>query len=339
MSEDQVGETMDDSGTVAVCPRTLCDHGPFRKSVAERFPRIRWNESGQRLAGDDLARFLDGAARAVVGVEMLDARVISRVPSLRVVAKFGVGLDNLDLDALDAAGVEVGWTPGVNRRAVAELALAGTLALLRGLPEGDRQIRAGALAAGNWRAGVGRELCEQHVGVIGCGHVGLEVTRLMRALGARVSVHDVRDRREWLVPLGVEQVDLAALCGSADIVTLHASLDERSRGLLGRDELERLRSGAIVVNTARGELIDEGALLSALESGRVGGAFLDVLSVEPATPGPLVSHPKVLVSAHVGSRTEHAVAAMADAALSNLTCPISVAALRERLRAGLIEAG
>lgn len=329
---------MSNAGLVAVCPRGLCGYEPFRSAVAREYPSVRFNDSGHRLAGEELVAFLDGAERVVVGVERVDRAIVSRLPSLRVVVKFGVGVDNLDLDALETAGVEVGWTPGVNRRAVAELVLAGTLALLRGLPEGDRRIREGALRAGSWRPGVGRQLSDQHVGVVGCGHVGLEVARLMRALGASVSACDVRDRGEWLDPLGVPQVELDKLLDAADIVTLHASLNESSQGMLGKREIARLRPGGIVVNTARGELLDEDALFAALESGHVAGAFLDVLRDEPAAPGPLVSHPRVLVSAHVGWSTAHALETMAQAVLRNLGRPQPVPAFRARLEAGRIEA-
>lgn len=328
---------MSRAGRLAVCPRTLCSHEPFRAALASGTQDVRWNDSGRRLAGEELVSFLHEAEQAVVGIERLDARSIARLPSLRVVAKFGVGLDNLDLDALEAAGVRVGWTPGVNRRAVAELVLAGALSLMRGLPEGERQIRVGALAAGTWRAELGRQLADQHVGIIGCGHVGLEVARLMRALGARVSAHDILDRSEWLEPLGVPQVSLDELCGTADIVTLHTPLDESTRGLIGRQRLEQLQPGTIVVNTARGELIDEVALLEALDAGRIGGAVLDVLREEPAAPGPLVRHPRVLVSAHIGGSTEQSVRAMAGAALRNLSEAVPVPALRARLRAARIE--
>ena len=167
--------------------------------------------------------------------------------------------------------------------------------------------------------------------------MGLEVARLMRAVGARVVAHDVRDRRAWLEPLGVDQIELDELCAAADVVTLHASLDARSRGLFGAPCIERLRAGAVVVNTARGELLDEAALLAALDSGRISGAFLDVLQQEPAAPGRLVSHPRVLVSAHIGGSTDRAIAAMPKAALSNLDRAEPVSALRSRLHAGRIE--
>jgi D-3-phosphoglycerate dehydrogenase len=322
---------------IAVCPRTLCDHARFRALAHERYCDIRWNETGRRLEGEELVVFLSGAERVVVGIERLDAAIVARLPSLRVVAKFGVGLDNLDLNALEAAGVHVGWTPGVNRRAVAELTLAGVLALLRGLPEGDRRIRAGDLAAGTWRASAGRQLSDEQVGIIGCGHVGLEVARLMRAFGARVLAYDIRDRSEWLAPIGVPQVGLDELLPAADVVTLHTPLDETTRGLLDAKRIASLRTGAFVVNTARGGLIDEGALLDALDSGRIAGAFLDVLQDEPAAPGPLVTHPRVLVSAHIGGSTAQSIDAMADAALSNLENAAPVSALRARLREGQIE--
>lgn len=320
---------------VAVCPRTLSEHPPFADALADAGFTARWNRSGARLRGDDLRAFLDGASHAVVGVEELDAAWLPSL-GLRVVAKYGVGLDTLDLPALDAAGVQVGWTPGVNRRAAAELTLGLMLAALRHVGEGDRRVRDGAVAGG-WRPPPGRDLAGACVGVIGGGHVGLEVTRLLRAFGARVQVHDRRDRRPELGPLGAEQVPLDALLATSEVLTLHVPLDASTRGLLDGAALQRLPRSAVLVNVARGALVDEAALLDALETGHLGAAALDVRAAEPAAADALALHPRVLTTPHVGGGTHGAVAAMAGAALHNLLHPQSVTSLRARLDEGAIE--
>ncbi|HEY8429105.1 MAG TPA: NAD(P)-dependent oxidoreductase, partial [Sandaracinaceae bacterium] len=144
-------------------------------------------------------------------------------------------------------------------------------------------------------------------------------------------------RSEHLAPLGVPQVPLDTLCESADVVTLHTPLDASTRDLFDASRLARLRPGAILVNTARGAIVDEGALLAALDAGHLAGAFLDVLREEPAAPSPLTLHPRVLTSAHVGGSTDASVRAMAAAALRNLEEAMPVPLLRARLSAGVIE--
>jgi len=319
-------------GPLAVCPRSLSAHDGFARRVADAGIEVRWNRSGRRLAGADLAGFLDGAASVVVGLEEIGVPA----PSLQVVAKYGVGLDTLDLDALDTAGVRVGWTPGVNRHSVAELALALILACFRGLGGAREPMTSGALADGRWRPPAGRRLRGSTVGVIGCGHVGLEVVRSAVALGARVLVCDVRDRRP-LLPHGADQVPLADLLADADATTLHVPLDPTTLRLLDASALASMKRGAVVINTARGGLVDEAALLAALDSGHLAGAGLDVVEDEPIRPGPLLAHPRVVLTPHVGGGTTASVDAMAEAAWRNLADAQRVGDLRRRLAEGRIE--
>jgi D-3-phosphoglycerate dehydrogenase len=320
-------------GPLAVCPRSLSEHPPFRRHVAKAGIDVRWNESGQRLRGDALLEFLDGAVSAVVGVEELS----TPPASVRILAKYGVGLDALDLEALEAAGVQVGWTPGVNRHAVAELTLGLLISVFRGFRAARPALQTGALADGRWRPSAGREVRGSTIGVVGCGHVGLEVVRTMTALGARVVVHDLRDRSDVL-PEGVAQLSLPALLGASDAVTLHVPLDASTAGLLGAEAIASMRPGAVLINTARGGLVDEAALLEALDAGRLRGAGLDTVAEEPIRPGRLLDHPHVVLTPHVGGSTVASIRAMAEAAWQNLLHPEPVARLRERLAEGRIEA-
>ena len=318
---------------LAVCPRTLSEHAPF----AEALPgfTLRLNRTGRRLEGDGLRTFLDGATHAVVGLERIEPAWLPTL-SLRVVAKYGVGLDTLPLSALDAAGVRVGWTPGVNRIAAAELALGLTLGLLRDLGEQDRRVRAGEAATG-WRPPLGRELSTLTVGVVGCGHVGLEVVKRLRAFGANVLVNDIRDRAEHLAAMGVRQVEWEVLLRSCDVLTLHVPLTSRTRHLLDGEALALCPRGVRIVNVARGELIDEDALLAGLSSGHVAGAGLDVRATEPPDRDPLSRHRRVLSTVHAGGSTRGAVRSMAAAAAHNVLHPTTVTELRERLALGAIE--
>jgi len=300
-------------GPLAVCPRSLSSHDGFRQRVADAGIDARWNNGGQRLRGDALHAFLDGAAAAVVGLEEPGGPP----ESVRVIAKYGVGLDSLDLDALEAAGVRVGWTPGVNRHAVAELAIALILACFRGLGAAQGPMRSGALADGRWRPPAGRQLRGSTVGVIGCGHAGREVVRLAEALGARVLVCDVRNRRDAL-PRTVKQVSFDEILAASGVLSLHVPLDPSTRGLLNAPALARLPRGAVVINTARGQVVRESALAAALRSGKVAGAGLDVHENEPQVHPEFFELENVVLLPHLGSATLETRAKMAALTVENV---------------------
>jgi glyoxylate reductase len=229
------------------------------------------------------AAFLDGAG-----------------PRLRVVAQFGVGYDNVDVEAATARGVLVTNTPDVLTGAVAELTLGLVLALLRRIAEGDRLIRRG----GEWGLAptfmLGRGLAGRTLGVVGYGRIGREVARLAEAHGMRV----VWTRRSG------GGLPLDELLAAADVVSLHTPLEEETRHLIGARELALMRPGAVLVNTSRGPVVDEGALVAALREGRLAGAALDVFEREPQVPEELLGMEHVVLTPHVGSATEEAREAM-----------------------------
>src|SRR5262249_1273238 len=172
--------------SVAVASHSFPKHPLLRRELSDRYPDAVFNDTRKPLKGEDLIRFLRGHDKAITGLEVLDDRVFGAVPELRVVSKYGVGLDMIDLEAARRHGVSVRWNPGVNRQAVAELTIAFMIALLRRLVP-----LAGDLREGRWGSGGGRQLSSATVGVVGCGHVGQTVARLCRAFGASVLAHDI----------------------------------------------------------------------------------------------------------------------------------------------------
>src|SRR6185436_7531340 len=194
-----------------------------------------------------LARFLADADAGVVGLEPIDDELLARTPRLRLIAKYGVGLDNIDGDACARRGVSVGWTPGVNAISVAEL----TLTLMLGLVTGAFH-RSAELREGTWNKRGGTLLSGRTVGVVGLGHVGREVVRLLRPFRCRVLGNDVADRRAWCAAEGVAVVDKETIWSSADVITLHVPLTPETRHLVDARVLARLRPGAVLVNTSRG---------------------------------------------------------------------------------------
>jgi phosphoglycerate dehydrogenase-like enzyme len=301
---------------VAVASHSFAKNATLRRELLARHPRVTFNETGLPLMRHDLVALLRGHDRAITGLEVLDDAVFAAVPELRVVSKYGVGLDMIDLAAARRHGVSLRWTPGVNRQAVAELTIAFMIALCRSLVP-----LAQAVKAGGWTHPGGRQLSSSIVGVVGCGHVGQEVARLCRAFAATVLAHDIRSYEDFYRAHGVTAVTLDALLAESDLVTLHVPLDASTRGLIGRRELARLKPTAHLINTARGGIVDETALADALAGRRLAGAAFDVFSEEPPTNAELLSQPAFIGTPHIGGGTAEAVLAMGRAAIEGLDDP------------------
>lgn len=304
-----------DPTPIAVCSRSFSRSEVLRERLSARFSNVKFNELGEALAGERLVEFLTGSQRAIVGLELIDEALLSHLPELRVVSKYGVGIDRIDLAALDQRGIKLGWTGGVNRRAVAELVVGFTIDLLRGVHWSNQQIR-----SGQWRQNAGRQLGSATVGVIGCGHVGKEVVRLLQPFGARILAHDVLDFPEFYAAHSVTPMSLESLLGSSDVVTLHVPYDESTRGLLSRERLNLMPADACLINTARGGLVDEAALYDLLKTGGLRGAAFDVFEIEPPLGSPLVDLPNFLCTAHIAGSSHRAILAMGQAAIDGLEC-------------------
>jgi D-3-phosphoglycerate dehydrogenase len=245
----------------------------------------------------------------------LTEKAILAASSLKVVSKHGVGVNNIDVEACTRRGVPVFVTPGANADSVAELTFALMLAAARRVPWLDSELR-----AGRWsRAQDGVQLRGRTLGLVGVGAIGSRVARLAQAFGMAVLGFDPALRAKPAPP-GVRMVSgLEDLLTRSDVVSLHAPLTAQTRSLIGADELALMPPGAILINTARGELVDETALVEALGSGRLFAAGLDTMRREPLPPdSPLLAAPNVVLSPHVGGSTGAALDATARAAAENV---------------------
>jgi len=307
---------------VAVASRSFSRDTRLREELLARHPGARFNMTGRTLKGEELVDFLRGHEAAITGLERLDEALFRAVPELRVVSKYGVGLDMIDLEAARRCGVAVRWTPGVNRQAVAELAVAMMIMLGRKMLPLARET-----ASGLWHQPVGRQLSSATVGIVGCGHVGKRVAEICRAIGSAVVVHDIVSYEGFYAAHGVRAVSLDALLREADIVTLHVPLDASTRGMIGAREIAAMKGSAFLLNTARGGIVDEAALKRALVEGRIGGAAFDVYATEPPTDHELLQLPNVLPLPHIGASTDESVLAMGRAAIEGLSNPFREIAL------------
>jgi glyoxylate reductase len=245
------------------------------------------------------------------------------LPRLRVAANCAVGYDNLDLAALARRGIVASNTPDVLTDATADLTLALLLAVSRRLKEGQRLVERGDWRGWDPRLLLGLELSGATLGIVGAGRIGQAVGRRARAFGMRLCYADRAARGDFERDTGAVRLALDELLARSDVVTLHVPSSAETRGLIGRAALSRIKRGALLINTARGDVVDEAAVIEALEGGRLGGVGLDVFAREPEVPAVLTRHPRAVVLPHLGSATTVTRRAMAGLAVRNVTAVLA----------------
>ena len=282
-----------------------------RDRIAER---CEVREGGLGATQEEIRELAKGAdaivadPTVVVGAELLDAAGTG----LRLVANFAVGYDNIDLDACREREVIATNTPDVLTDATAELALALTLAAARGIPAAERRLRDGKWTGFDTTGDLGTELSGATFGIVGMGRIGRRYAELVRPMAESVLYAARSPKPDAEAALEAARVDLARLLGDSDVVSLHAAATPATAGMIGARELALMRPGAILVNTARGSLVDPSALAAALAAGTIGAAGLDVYENEPDVPAQLLAAPNCVLLPHVGSATVTARDAMAN---------------------------
>ncbi len=245
---------------------------------------------------DDAISHIRRADALILGMKPLSAAVIETAPTLKVIARHGVGYDNVDVKAATEAGIYVTNTPGSNTQTVAEFTIGLMINLTRHIASSATYVD-----SGHWRKPDfwGPELCGRRLGLIGFGNIGKKVAELASAFGMRIFVYDPFIDPAECERHGVSFQELAYLLADSDIISLHCALTPETRFLIGAEEFEQMKPGAYLINAARGGLVDENALLAAVESGTLAGAALDALIEEPPDNSAIIDHPGILVTPHI----------------------------------------
>ncbi len=287
--------------------------GPHKQILRDAGYELVESPNEQPLTGAELAEWLSDVEGAILGLDELTAEVFDQAPELRVVSRYGVGVDKVDLAAATRHGVVVTITPGANSVAVAELALALLLALARDVPFHDRSAK-----AGKWIRKTGFELAGSTLGIVGLGRIGREVAGRAACLGMRVLYHDP------YLPAGADQSGLYAerrelnqLLGESDAVSLHVPETADTRGLIGAEALARMKPSAVLINTARAGLVDDRALYEALTQKRLAGAASDVLVEGGDLPRALAALDNFVATPHAGAATRQTTLKMGLQAAQN----------------------
>ena len=297
------------------CTHLIRDIEDYRENFAEAGLELVLPEvPGQELRGDELVSAMEGISGVIAGDDHFTSDVLAQLPGLRVISKWGIGLDAIDLDDAAERGVTVTNTPGMFGNEVAEQGLAYLFALVRGIIDVDRTVR-----AGGWPKPVGRSLAALTVHVIGLGDIGRTLAEKLLALGLSVTGSDPStESTTWAQPVGVELGDAKALAASADAVMIAAPLNPATQGMVDAEFISAMKPGSWLINIGRGPIVVGAALADAIESGHLLGAALDVFEVEPLEDNRLRQLPNLILGSHNASNTYEACHRTHAQAIQNL---------------------
>ena len=297
---------------ILITPRSLSDLGhPSLERLRKAGYQVIGSTPGETPGEEELITLLDGTVGWLAGVEPISAGVLDRAADLRVISRNGTGIDNIDLDAAHKNNIEILRAQGTNARGVAELTFGLMLCLTRSIAPIDNKLK-----SGEWSRRKGVELENRTLGVIGCGLIGQIVVRIGLAMGMKVIAHDAYPNASFNPGENFSFEMLEMVIAKSDVITLHCPPMEKP--IIDKAAIAKMKDDAIVINTARASLVDDSALLEALNSENLGGYGTDVFKVEPPGNDPLILHERVLATTHIGGFTVESIDRATDGAVDNL---------------------
>lgn len=300
---------------MGVCSPSFAKNKNLRSLLSEEFAQwtVRYCKTPYEMDQEALICFLENAEVAIIGKEQIDEQTLNNLPQLRAISKYGVGLDTIDHAACKDRGIQIFHTPGVNRHAVAEMTIGMMISILRNISFSDHLLK-----NGTWRKNGGQQLWGKTVGIIGCGAIGSQVAKLLVAFNCKVFVCDILDKRAFCADLGAEQLSLHELLENSDIVSLHVPLTNATRHLIDEANLLKMGSKTILINTSRGEVVDQEQLKVALEKQTIFAAGIDVYEDEPCKDQEFLGLSNLLATPHIAGNAVESVEAMGKAAISGV---------------------
>ncbi len=297
---------------VLVTPTSYGSQDPALKSDLESLvAEVIYNTTGKPLSSDQLQELLPEIDGMIAGLDEIDAQALAAANDLKVVVRYGVGYNNVDLDTAREKGIVVSNTPGANAVAVAELTLALILNMLRPIMPAVQRTK-----SGEWPRYKGFSLDGKVVGLLGLGAIGKETARRLSGFGCQILAYDLYPDEKFAAEHGINLVLMDEILPIADVLSLHLPGTSETKGIVNREFLSRMKDGAWLVNTARGDLINEDALITALKEGKLKGAALDVYPIEPpSSENPLLQMEQVITTPHMGAHADSATNAMGRMAL------------------------
>ncbi len=298
---------------VAVTSPSFSKHPDLIRKMGLEFPDAKLNSEGLLFSKNELIEYLKDYDAAIVGLDQIDEEVLSQLPNLKIIAKYGVGLNNIDLEACKKHNVKIGWTGGVNRVSVAEMVMGNALSLLRNLYQTSN-----LLSNGVWQKNGGEQLTSKTVGIIGIGFIGKELVKMLKPFNCKILVNDIINQDKYYAQNNLIESTKEEIFKNCDVITVHTPLTKDTKYLLNSSSFNLMKSNTIVINTARGGIIEESDLIKALTEGVIKAAAIDVYEEEPPTNMELLSLPNLICTPHIGGNAKEAVLAMGMSAINHL---------------------
>jgi len=298
---------------IKVTSRSFSRHPVLKQELLDLFPNSVFNTDGPPTGVPNIAEFLKDADGVILGLEEMDRHVLQQLENVKMIAKYGVGLDNLDVSSARELGITIGWTGGVNKRSASEQALGFMLGLSRNL-----FFSSFPLKNGKWEKEGGSFLTGKTVGIIGCGHIGADLIYLLQPFNCQILICDILDKSGVVDTYGATQVLQDELLAEADIISLHVPLTKLTQGMVNEEFLQKMKSTAHLINNSRGPVVNQKALENALQEKIIAGAALDVFDSEPPDDIEFLDLPNLMVTPHIGGSANEAILAMGRSAISHL---------------------
>ena len=282
-------------------------------TLRSHFPDTTINADNTLKTKEDIIAYLQEMDGAIVGREEIDDEILQACPKLKILSRYGVGLDNVDVEALKKRNIHLGWTGGTNCNSVAEITLYFMLSLMR-----NTYTTATLLKQHTWKVNGGSELTGKTIGLFGFGHIAKRVVELLKPFSCTILVCNRTQNEAEAKSYGITFASKERILEVADIISIHLPLTPQSKNLFSRAEFEAMKSSAFIINTARGGIIDEEALKVALKTGQIAGAGLEAFAQEPVQDWELIDLPNLMCLPHVGGNSKESILAMGYASIAHL---------------------
>lgn len=282
-------------------------------TLRSHFPDTTINADNTLKTKEDIIAYLQEMDGAIVGREEIDDEILQACPKLKILSRYGVGLDNVDVEALKKRNIHLGWTGGTNCNSVAEITLYFMLSLMR-----NTYTTATLLKQHTWKVNGGSELTGKTIGLFGFGHIAKRIVELLKPFSCTILVCNRTQNEAEAKSYGITFASKERILEVADIISIHLPLTPQSKNLFSRAEFEAMKSSAFIINTARGGIIDEEALKVALKTGQIAGAGLEAFAQEPVQDWELIDLPNLMCLPHVGGNSKESILAMGYASIAHL---------------------
>jgi len=300
--------------SVAVCSRSFSSNKFLVNELKKKFKKVKLNIKGEKLQSDSLIRFIDGYESIIIGLEEINEKILTNSKNLKVISKYGVGIDRINLDALEKFDVKLKFVPGINKRAVSELTLALTLNILRNIRQLNTEVISGV-----WKQNKGRELTESRVGIVGFGNIGKDFCTLLKPFNCSISYFDPYYFENIYNQQAITKLSLEDIFKKCDIISIHLPLNSKTKNLITKKYLKFMSLNSILINTSRGNIVNEEDLYNCLFNKLIAGAGFDVMAIEPPKNYNLIKLNNFFITPHVGSSTVETIKKMGLAAIDSIT--------------------